>query len=220
MLTNHSVLKKFKSIHEAEELASFLKEHDVDPIVENNIPNFDVTFANNTINQDYIVYVSADDFDSANKILEVYSKSFLADLPADHYLYDFTEEELMEVITNKDEWSEIDFHLARKLLADKGIEFGEDEIEKFRAEKLAKEIKPKELKTGAFVAWLIASILFPLIGLVIGSIFWTSKKQLLDGKRYYVYDKRSRVHGRDIVIVSASLVIILVFIKIYSFSGS
>ena len=220
MLTNHSILKKFKSINEADELAGFLKEHGVNPIVENNIPNFDVSFANNTINQDYLVYVLTDEFDKANQILEAYSKSFLADLPQDHYLYDFKEEELMEVITNKDEWSEIDFHLARKLLADKGIEFGEKEIEQFRQDKLAEEIKPKELKTGAFVAWLIASIFFPLVGLVAGAVFWTSKKQLLDGKRYFTYSKKSRALGRDIFMVSAVLLAILFFVRIYYFSGS
>ncbi len=67
----------------------------------------------------------------------------VTEIGKDYYLYSFTDDELMEVITKADEWSPFDVVLARKILAEKGKSISDEAIKAIN-EKRIEELKAPE----------------------------------------------------------------------------
>lgn len=50
-------------------------------------------------------------------------------IPKDHYLNEFTDEELMEIVNQPEEWSAVDYDLSQKILMHRNIEFHSNQKE-------------------------------------------------------------------------------------------
>jgi len=70
--------------------------------------------------KEFMIKVHQDDFEKADE--SVLQATDISDIDLDYYLYDFTDEELMEVLNKPYEWGEIDRKLAHKRLVDKGYD--------------------------------------------------------------------------------------------------
>src|SRR5690242_12247312 len=112
--------KIFKNKEVAEEIATILEQNGILYFIEYDVMAFDASYANNDLEKDYRLKIKQQDFEKANTILQNYYKAQLDKVDKDYYLFDFTDEELREIIAKPDEWGEFDYQLAQKLLADKG----------------------------------------------------------------------------------------------------
>ena len=109
-------LHKFNSLENAQELIYSLKKNGVKVQIEDTSPPLDITFSGNTLQNEVRIKVKQSDLGRANQILEKQAEQIVDKFPNDYYLYDFTDNELVEIIEKSDEWSKEDFMLSQKIL--------------------------------------------------------------------------------------------------------
>ncbi len=117
---------------------------------------------------DWAVKIRAEDFEKANELLKEDEIEEVTEITADdYYLYSFTDNELMEVITKADEWSPFDVVLARKLLAERGKNLTDEAIAGIH-EKRIEELKvPDPPQT----FWIVAGYVCALARWITGNFY-------------------------------------------------
>lgn len=220
----YQTFQKFNDTDAAIAVAQQLHDQGIDCIVEKDAPLVGTIFTGGNFESTTYLKLAPDDFPKAHAALEAHYQAQLETLPADYYLYSFTEAELMEIIQRPDEWGHLDYVLARKLLAERhGITPAHaEELQQQRLSELAKPETnhPFQIMWGygsviafglfSFTAHLTAFIC-GCIGLSFGYALAYLKKTLPDGQRIYVYPPDEQKHGKRILIIGGiSLVVWLV----------
>lgn len=132
----------------------------------------------------------------AHTLLQTQALRDLSQIDPDHYLFDFTNEELLALLAEPDEWSEFNYHLACMILQSRGHEVSPEAVDKLRQDRLREQAKP-DTKNRVWIVigyWLAA--MGGLLGIIIGWHVATFKQTLPNGERVYDYSRRDRVHGR------------------------
>jgi hypothetical protein len=189
---------KFNSLEDAQELISTLKKSSVKVQIEDASPPVDITFSGNTLQNEIRIKVKQSDFGMANQILEKQAEQLVDKFPEDYYLYDFTDNELIEIIEKSDEWSKEDFMLSQKILKDRGHEISKEEIEEIKQKRIEDVRKPEKGHVGWLIFGFISAILGGLLGIFIGWFHWNFKKTDTTGQRVYAYDQQTRKIGQII----------------------
>ncbi|GAA4344115.1 hypothetical protein [Flaviaesturariibacter amylovorans] len=145
------------------------------------------------------------DFATAQAFLEEYYRQQLHLLPADYYLFGFSNTELREIIEKPDEWNPLDYVLAQKLLADRGLELSTESLRELKTVRLRSLAQPKALPSGwrPFI-WILA-LFYSLPTLLLGLVLYHFRRTLPDGSNSYVYTAADRSFGKQLAIVSALL---------------
>jgi len=190
--------QKFNSVEEAEELISTLKENGVIVQVEDASPPVDITFSGNTLQNEIRIKIMQSDFETANQILEKQAEQLADEFSEDHYLYEFTDDELIEIIEKPDEWCKEDYLLSQKILNDRGQEISREKVEELRQKRIEDLRKPEKGHTGWLIFGFISALLGGLFGVFIGWYHWTFKKTDPTGQRVYAYDPMTRKRGQQI----------------------
>ena len=198
MENKYSIFKKFPTLEQANELKELLKENGINSIVADNVPPVDVTFSNNTLQHEYEVRIEQSDFEQAENILEKDAENIIDEIDRDYYLFEFTNEELYEILLKSDEWGAFDYTLAQKILMERGKPIDKEMLTSLKNERLKQLAKPE----GNQKPWIVAGYFFAIIGgflgLIIGYFLWTSKKTLPNGQKVYSYSINDRKHGKYI----------------------
>jgi hypothetical protein len=206
--------QKFNDIGLAHELTFILDKHHIKYSVDEASQAFDPTFSYNPLAKEYDVKINSGDFERVNQILKEEESENIDRVDKDYYLFGFSDEELMEVITKADEWSAFDVVLSRKILAKRGININEKELAEI-GEKRIEELKALEPISKL---WIVISYIFALgggvIGLFIGYYLVTGKQTLPDGERIYAFTETDRKHGKIILFIS---IITLMLALLYRF---
>ena len=120
------------------EFSDFLDKNEIEFIIAESSSNSELTF--NDINKEYLINIKQENFEKADKIqLEIIANS-LDTISEDYYLFEFSDEELAEVITKNEEWSKLDYFLAQKILAARGKEIDQELLEKLNNQKSKENI--------------------------------------------------------------------------------
>ncbi|WP_066628929.1 hypothetical protein [Labilibacter marinus] len=195
-------------------------EHYVDAFNENNIKyniskstaSVDVTFTGNNPTQFWLQILDTD-FNRANHLIEELNKNNA--IEQDHYLNDFTDNELIEIIHKYDEWSKLDFQLARDLLQKRGQSYTDAQISEIKKKRLAQLEQPEKVKRGWILFGYITAFLGGFIAVVIGFSIYGAKKVMPDGRKVYTYDEISRWHAKVILGFGTVFLIIGVLYKVF-----
>jgi hypothetical protein len=99
---------------------------------------------------------------SADVLLLNLSKAQLDNVEKDHYLFEFTNEELYEITEKPDEWGEFDFLLAMKILSDRGLPVNHAKIIKSKQDRV-ETLSKKAAWDRAYGKWAIASMVIMLV---------------------------------------------------------
>jgi len=207
--------QKFDDAALVNELVETLKEHKIEYYVQEETSGFDPSFVMSNAPLDYAVKIKSEDFDQVNRLLKEKEEKNIGDIPRDYYLFSFTDDELMEVVTKADEWSAFDVVLARKILAERELSVDDKklaDIEEKRIEELRAPDKPQTL-------WIVIGYIFAfgggVFGIFIGWYLANGKKTLPDGERVYEYSENDRKHGRNIYYIGIVMTIIFTSAKIF-----
>lgn len=217
--------QKFNDPALAEELAEQLEQNNIEYTIEEESLTFNITFVlNDPLQKEYAVKIKSEDFEKVNELLKKNEETNTDEIGKDYYLFSFTDDELMDVVTKADEWSAFDVVLARKLLAERGKEISEQKIATIQEQRI-EELKKTEASQ---LTWIIVGYLMALsgafllvytsaIGIFIGWHLSSYKKTLPDGERVYGYSDTDRKHGIRIfylgIIVFAGSLAYLLFRK-------
>jgi hypothetical protein len=194
--------QKFNDPQIAAAIAEQLQARGIPTEVVNEAPSFDVSFANNQFEPTIQLKLAPADFTKARAALQAYYRSKLKDLDADYYLFSFTNAELLDIIKTPDEWGDLDYALARELLAERGEPVTAQQEVAFHRERLAVLARPEQTHPLQVLIGYVCA-LFGVFGFIIGYIFVFQKKTLPNGDRVYLYPPGERRHGKYILILSA-----------------
>lgn len=154
------------------------------------------------------------DFEYADRVLEKDSEIALNNVPNDHYLFEFSDEELIAILTKPDEWNPFDYRLAQKILKDRGKEVNADFLQSLRKSRIEELRRPEAPQKNWILVGYIASIFGGIIGIGIGLHLWKSKKTLPNGDIVYSFIESDRKHGKRIFYVSIFFLVIWLIGKI------
>ncbi len=200
--------QKFSDRGAAIELAELLKSHKLDPVLEDASAAFDPSFAFSEIVKEYRIKLRREDFEKAESLLLQLSEKEVENLDKGHYLFGFTDEELIEVVSKPDEWNRVDYVLAKKLLKERGITIDPKDADNLKKKRLSELSKPYEGQTGWIIFGYILAFLGGLLGIFIGWHLCYHKRTLPNGERVYAYIKADRGHGNSILIIGVFCFII------------
>ena len=193
--------QRFNDIALADGFAAQLEEHGIEYVLEEEVQAFNPTFAY-ADTKEYVVKINSSDFEKVRELLKQDASEHISEVEKDYYLYDFTDDELLDVIIKADEWNAFDVQLARKLLADRGHGLSDLEVDRIMAMRL-QALKTTEPSQSS---WIAAGYTFALAGGVLGFFIgwhlWTYKKTLPDGERVFNYSEHDRQQGKIIFYLS------------------
>lgn len=217
MAEETNIFKKFSSLQQATDLKELLYTNGIDSVLADNIPPVDVTFSGNTLEHQYEIRIKQSDFKKAEKILERKAENLINEVDKDYYLFEFSDEELYDILLKSDEWNEFDYSLAQKILAQRGKLVDKDLLNSLKKQRLEQLAKPEESQKAWIMAGYIFAILGGLLGILIGYFLWTAKKTLPNGQKVYSYSENDRKQGKMIFIIA--VIIFPVALILRAFGG-
>jgi len=213
-LEDYSLFKRFDDSLEAVTLVELLSSENIQSKIVEDTMAFDATFSTGNTKTEFQVMIKQTDFKQASLLLLKFAAEEVNSIPPEYYLFNFTEEELQEILSRPDEWSELDYQLARKILKEKGNNIDEADLEERKEKRLVEIAKPEKSQTG----WIIFSYVIALLGgflaVFIGWYLWNCKKILPNGSKVFAYSDSNRKHGRIIFYIGLTIGIISLFIVI------
>jgi hypothetical protein len=202
--------QKFATNDDALSFIYLLKKHNIRFKIEDTTQIFDPTWANNNHELKVNVMVFADDFSKLDIILENQSELSIDDFDKEHYLFNFNNDELINILKKSDEWSIQDRILARKILEQKQIMFSNEEITTWKKERY-KLLEAEKRKNRT-----VSSAMFEALDDARGSFdTWQQKEILRDGTKVPLVNKEERRNGLLKFIVAALIVIGILIFKVY-----
>lgn len=206
--TQFLTYQKFSDKSLANELIETLIKHNIECVFEDASPHFDHTFANNQTNNEYLVKLKSSDFEKADKVLIALSAKDLTAVDQDHYLFDFTDEELKDVLLKNDEWSKYDYLLAQKILQERGHKIDTTTIKALKEKRIEELALPDKNQKLSVIAGYMFAIFGGIIAIFIGWHLFSHKKTLPNGEQVYRYSEQDRRQGRIILILGTFSAII------------
>lgn len=216
MQEDYTVFRSFADADLAREMAKELAAQNIPFQLENTSSPMDPLIIGSGLDADIRLKIRARDFEKAQRILEDYYGRQLDKVDGDYYLFGFTDDELIDVVSKPDEWGELDYLLAQKILSDRGLTMDRQTLISLKEERLQAIAKPEAVeKSWIFWGYFIA-VLFSPVGIFFGLTLLTLKKTLPDGQRVYSYSQGTRGHGRNILAIASALTALLLLVKITS----
>ncbi|MDB5256173.1 MAG: hypothetical protein JWM14_868 [Chitinophagaceae bacterium] len=210
---SYLTFKKFYSPEEVSGFGALLKQEHIDYVIEDSKLSFELVNNLNETSQEYRLKIKQEDFERVNQLLLEHSSRQLEHVDKDYYLFEFTDAELMEVITKPDEWNPFDFLLAQKILKERGKEVKPEELETIKQQRTAELSKPDKNQDGWIIAGYITAFFGGLLGIFIGWHLQTHKKTLPNGDRIYAYSESDRKNGRSMFIIGIIFFTIGIIVK-------
>ena len=219
--------QKFRDPEIANDIAQKLKDADVHYQMEDDNKFFDPTFANNPMAKETRIKLRSADFERANKVLNEYYASQANNISSDYYLFDFNNKELFDILRKPDEWGNLDYALAQKILADRGENIENAELDYFK-DKRIKELSVPE-PPHSFLMWFGYAVLIysalrlapylSFIGVVAGLVLRQSSKTLPNGTTMKVFSKNDRFHGGALILIGLGIFLFF-FLKQWLYSAT
>lgn len=209
--------KRLPSLQQALEIKDKLESNSIQVILADNVPPVDITFSGSTVQNQIDLKIKKSDFEKANKILEADAEKIINDLDKEYYLFEFTNDELYEILLKPDEWNEFDYKLSQKILTERGKSIDADLLNSLRNQRLKELAKPEENQRGWIWVGYILTLLGGFFGMIIGYLIWTSKKTLPNGEVVNSYSEQDRKHGKYIFFLGLFLLPFYIILRILNF---
>lgn len=196
-------------------MVNVLEKNKIEYLLEENVISFDPTLANSQFSKEYTIKLHKIDFDKVDAMQTEISSELVNSVESDYYLFEFTNEELIDLVSKKDEWSKLDYLLAQKILKERGQEITPNKMKRLDEERIVDLSKhEKSQKTFIFLGYFFA-IMGGLLGVFMGWHLTSSKKVLPNGEKTYVYSDHDRKQGNRILIIGSIITVVCLMIKFY-----
>jgi len=206
--------RRYTERADAEHLAERLNEAGLEATVAENSAVFDVTFTAGA-ERDYHVMLSPGMFLKAEAVLEAEARDNSEELPPDHYLRTFDNEELRNVLIETDAWSAEDRILAERLLHDRGAPIVHVELERARQRRAMELAQPERARWTWYAAAIFTIWAGGIGGMVIGWSLMNARKTLPNGASVLRYAQADRMKGQAIFAMG-SVVLVGMFYFMFS----
>ena len=216
MKEDFTTYRKFTDQESAEDVCKLLKDNGIEYELSDSSHTYLKVIGYSQIDPGIVINIKSNDFKKADQILDSYYLKQIENVDKSHYVFEFSDDELKEIVRNPYDWGTLDFHLAKKLLKDKGFEFSENYIEDRKSEKIKELSQTKEVSTYKLILGYIFSIILPPVGLIIGLLIVNTKNVLPNGQKLHAYTTKSRTQGQIIITIStiwATIIILNIMLR-------
>lgn len=210
---NFLTYQKFIEKTEAIDLIALLTTNKIEFIFEDNSSTHIAAFTNNELDKEFRIKLQKHDFDKVDELIIGSLSNQVEKVDKSHYLFDFSDEELFEVLSKRDEWSKLDFLLAQKILKDRGHEANEMFLESLRKQRFTQLAKPEQNQKYWIILGYISAFFGGLFGIFIGWHMHTHKRTLPNGDRVYGYSVSDRKHGNRILVLGIIFFVVWILIR-------
>lgn len=193
--------QRFPNATVAQPLLELLHSHGIEAQTRLDQPTFDVSFAFNETSRYFLVQLRPADFARAQALEQQAAEAQTANLPADHYLFAFSNPELYDVLLKPDEWNPLDVALARQLLTERGEPITPTLLEEMRRQRFEDLTRPEPRQTGWVVAGYALALLGGFLSVLIGWHLYSYQRQVPDGQRVPAFQPADRAHGFRILVL-------------------
>ena len=208
------IYKKFYEKERVSALTQILSDNGIEFQLTEDRESLDSLYGDKFFNQQFFVKIKKDDFEIVDSILLNESARELGNVDKDHYLYNFTDDELFDILSKPDEWNEFDYQLSQQILKDRGKIINADTIELLKKQRINELAKPEEGQRNWIYAGYIFALLGGLLGVFIGWHLSTFKKTLPNGDRVFAHNQNDRRQGKRIFIIGVVMFIVWVAARI------
>lgn len=206
--------RRFTEESSAKELMQVLQEYGIDYVWTQERDSLDGLYGDKVFKKEILVKINRHDFATADKILLEESSEALNDVGSDHYLFSFTNEELVDLISKADEWSEFDFLLAQRILKQRGVELQTGDVQKLKHDRMVELTKPQSNEKLWIYIGYLSALAGGLFGIFIGWHLSTFKKLLPNGQQVFAYDVKDRTHGNRILVISVVVFLAILMLRL------
>lgn len=201
------IFRKYPTLDEASLLIDVLKNNDITYKLEDYSKNVDINMLGQNLDLKILVKANLSDFPRIEKLLDEEYNLTLEQVDKEHYLFEFTDEELTEIIMKPNDWSNYDYKVSELLLNKRGVPVSSQLIENIKKQRY-NQLNEKESISSIWVILGYASALLGgLLGFAIGLGLWRMKKKTPNGEKIYIYDETNRKHGERITYIGVAMVI-------------
>ena len=153
--------------------------------------------------EQFVVSLRPEDFTRVRQLEEDHAEDSLAELPADYYLFQFSNAELWDLLAQPAAWSSHDVALAARLLRERGETVTDDTLQTLRLYNTATLAAPDPSPTGWIIAGYALAVLGGVFGMGIGWSLRRYRKTLPDGRQVPGYAEADRAHGTRMLALGA-----------------
>ena len=209
--------RRFDFRQDVQQFVEILEKNEIDYKLEECPKDANLYFFNRPQEKEFLLKLRHEDFKKADEFVVKHTEVTDVELDTNHYLYSFTDEELIEILDNPYEWNEIDRSFAPKLLENRGFDLSKLDIEG-RKEKYVEELLKgkghKEAPKWMIIVGYITAFFGGFLGIAIGWGLVKMKTTLPNGKQVYTYNEKSQKHGVNIFILSVVMFVICIIYQI------
>ena len=183
MNEDYTLFKKFFNLEDSVELCRLLEENQIEYELKKEVSPLNSSFTGTSPVREAIeLKIKQEDFAKAEEVLQNDAKRKISSLDREHYLFDFSDKELMDVLLKYDEWSKTDYLLAVDIFRQRGIVFTEPELNEYKQKRLEELRKPEKAKFGWIIFAYFAAAIGGFVGIVIAYSIMVSKTLLSNAK--------------------------------------
>lgn len=212
------VYDRFHNLADSKYLISLLQSNHIRFELEKPKQLVDAVIGGDAPIPKVFVKISSRDFQRVNKLIEEDTLRLIQENKLNlkgHFLHDFTDAELLDVLRKPDEWNFDTTVIARHLLQSRGVEFSEQQIDEMKATRIAEVRKPRQGSRAwiiaLFILGLAGGFFFHFLSLIIAFpmayYYWTDVSIDSNGNKFYTFDKQTRDLGKVIFYLTAAAVV-------------
>ncbi|MAO46046.1 MAG: hypothetical protein CL823_02740, partial [Crocinitomicaceae bacterium] len=216
-----ALFRTVKTPEEAKPIFRILESGSIEYKVVENSESFDITFAGNTTFKDLQILIPQDQFEKAEVLFVNSTDAIVNDVDQDYFLFEFSNEELYDVLLKQDEWGPFNYSLSKKILTERGEDISQDFLLELKERRINDLSNPDDIlhlnSKNIFVVskmyvilGYLSSLLGGVLGIIMGYAIWTNKKTLPNGNRVPVYSKTDQRHGRIMFFMGVIVLIIAI----------
>ena len=196
-MSQYLTYSRFFTLAEADFLLELLSTEQIPYLVEEEVNQLVPIYIGANLDPMIVVKIPQERFQKVNELLENATSTHIKELDPAHYLNEFTNTELLDVIKNSEEWSLYDRVFAKKLLTERQVSVPS----KPASETVTESYIPEKLER----KWVVLGYIFSflgLMGLLMSLVILNSNKTLYNGVKVKMYDRDSLRHANTMLIIS------------------
>ncbi|OON68794.1 hypothetical protein [Hymenobacter sp. CRA2] len=189
--------QQFPSADAATHLLGLLEEHDIPFETSRVAPNVDPNLSFNTVHYVYEVRLQPADVDRVNALQDEENRQLIEQADPSYYLFSFTDQELMDVLTHHADWSRYDVLLAELLLRRRGHEPDVQALQQLQQhqQRVQPLPQPEKSRPGWIIAGYVSAVLGGAFGILVGWHLYSATSTQPDGRELHTFSAQDRVHG-------------------------
>jgi hypothetical protein len=208
-------LRTFNTLEEASAVVELLEKNKIHYLVEKTEVPIEVVLPGENLDTELLVKVKPEAFEAAKTLLEELEEIGIEKLDKDYYLFDFTDQELIELLQKSDEWSLKDYLWAQEILKQRGKEVDKSLLNEWNDKRLAFLATPEKVTPKYLMLAYLFCFAGGWIGFFMGRHVRAFKKLLPNNQKVFAFDEESRVKGKKIE--SIGLIFSLVYMIVIGY---